>query len=731
MLKDEDLDLRGRREQARLNLSELGHLLDLHPTQVSRYEQNPENTPFRIVRAWLAACGEVRVKAGVDFGDPYAPLHAAIGRISNHGVRQPELKDGDTHHPLGVADALAAVRQLSRKPRIVLSGRFDAGKSRLINVLMGQDRLPSAYRPATRLVCFVRHIDDKPIWQREDIWIFGEGFTPDHLDDREGSERYRLVAGDSETLTRFNDDPRLLGSTAGEAVAATVYVDAPILRVCDFVDTPGLGDSERDDQLGKSIYGAGDAILYLSPINGFLNAEDTRALGTLLQALPQRDDEPALRRLFVLATHAHSDVSEAEINKALDAAADATIRRLGPAVTRFLRVGDTAAAQALRLRMFPWYVERADRRVAFEHDLQELLRDRIPRLVATQADEAIATFLTKAEATYQAQIETMDQFLDEQEAAAARLAELEEQVPAIFSRLDLQGRQVEKFVSRVRIETRSFVEGYFAYRFGTDADAGAQTIEAWIRSNFSSAEEAEQHAGNRLLAEFEADIVDHLNGHSEILKIEIEQLLEIYAAGQKNLKFGGLAVPFDARAAFLGALAAGGIFGALSVWAAAVAGGNNLGAWLLVPQVVGLLSRLGIGIAGGAASGVSVVAALGGPVVIGVAIALAVGLVAWQVFGRSWQSKLARQIAEGVRGEKLDLKNFVQQRCDDYWGDTLQAFHSAAEATKAAFLNEIEELRAKQTVPREELISRRARLERYRQYLSFLPWSPLSGGSTL
>ncbi len=52
-------------------------------------------------------------------------------------------------------------------------------------------------------------------------------------------------------------------------------------------------------------------------------------------------------------------------------------------------------------------------------------------------------------------------------------------------------------------------------------------------------------------------------------------------------------VPFDARAAFLGGLAGGGTFGALAGWAAIVAGGSNLGAYLLVPQVVSLLARLG------------------------------------------------------------------------------------------------------------------------------------------
>jgi hypothetical protein len=704
----------------------MGQLLSLHPTQVSRYEKEPQNTPYRIVQLWLAACGEVKVKSGVDFGSPYSPLYTAVARLADHQAREPELKEGDTPHPLSVADALAAMRHIGRKPRLVLCGRFDAGKSRLVNALMGVDRLPSAYQPATRLVCFVRHLTDKPSWQREDVWIFGEGFKPEYLDDQQESERYRLVAGDTETLARFNRDPRLIETIAGEAVAATVYVDAPILRSCEFIDTPGLGDTEREDQLGRSVYSGGDAILYLAPFNNFLDAEDVRALGSLLQVLPQRDDEPALRRLFVLATHAHRDIDDPKLKEAFHSGAERAARSLEPVIKRFLRDPDASAAEILRTRIFPWYVEKADRRIAFERDLRELLVDRIPRILMAQADEAIATFSTKAEDAYQGQIEALDQVVTEQVAAIARLKELETQAKSMFGRLDQQGERVEQLVAQARMETRTFVQDHFAYRFGDDAEAGEKTIEAWIRSNFTDPEEAEKHAGNLILGEFEADVVKQLNSHSEKLKLEIEELLDIYAAAQEDLKLGGLAVPFDARAAFLGALAAGGAFGALSVWAATVAAGNNLGAWLLVPQVVSLLSRLGIGISGGAATGVSVVAALGGPISVGIGIALAAGLLAWKVFGRSWQAKLAREIAAGVRSEKFDLKALVQQRCDAYWTETLNAFHGAANATKQAFLDEVEQLRAKQAVPRDELIARRTRLERRRQYISFLPWTPLS-----
>ncbi|MFM7416677.1 MAG: hypothetical protein ACKO51_13000, partial [Alphaproteobacteria bacterium] len=148
---EDSLKLEVLRKQAGLSPTQMGHLLNLHPTQVLRYEKDAQNAPYRIVQLWLAACGDVKVKSGVDFGAPYASLNSAIARLEDHQAREPELIQGDASHALSVADAVTALRQIGRKPRLVLCGRFDAGKSRLINALMGADRLPSAYQPATRL----------------------------------------------------------------------------------------------------------------------------------------------------------------------------------------------------------------------------------------------------------------------------------------------------------------------------------------------------------------------------------------------------------------------------------------------------------------------------------------------------------------------------------------------------------------------------------------------------
>lgn len=74
----------------------------------------------------------------------------------------------------------------------------------------------------------------------------------------------------------------------------------------------------------------------------------------------------------------------------------------------------------------------------------------------------------------------------------------------------------------------------------------------------------------------------------------------------------------------MGAVASLTTFGALATWASIVAAGSNLGAYLLVPTVVSFLSSIGVSV-GGTAAAASIVAVLGGPITIGIGIAVVIG----------------------------------------------------------------------------------------------------------
>jgi hypothetical protein len=187
-------------------------------------------------------------------------------------------------------------------------------------------------------------------------------------------------------------------------------------------------------------------------------------------------------------------------------------------------------------------------------------------------------------------------------------------------------------------------------------------------------------------------------------------------------------LPFDPWPPFNGTVAAGGTFGALAAISAGVAGGSNLGAYILVAKTAGALSSLGISFSGGAAGATALVAMAGGPVTIAVALALGIGALVYSVSGRSWQSRLASQIAETLETEKVT--QIMGEKLDALWNDTLKGFNTAADQTEREFEAHLARLIERLETPRSELEQRLKRVEDRRAFLSFIPWSPLGPAAT-
>jgi len=170
-------------EVAGISQDEMAAHLGLSQSQVSRYAKNSEDVSVKFYRAWEAYCGKVVSGKALDVGDPLDEINRRRELIENYCKVAPsvpadfpidQLENGRSL--LKTENLLEGIRRISRKPRLGLFGRFDMGKSRLANLLMGGDSLPSSYQPATSIACLVRHIDDKPDWQPELVWIFNAGF---------------------------------------------------------------------------------------------------------------------------------------------------------------------------------------------------------------------------------------------------------------------------------------------------------------------------------------------------------------------------------------------------------------------------------------------------------------------------------------------------------------------------------------------------------------------------
>jgi len=78
-----------------------------------------------------------------------------------------------------------------------------------------------------------------------------------------------------------------------------------------------------------------------------------------------------------------------------------------------------------------------------------------------------------------------------------------------------------------------------------------------------------------------------------------------------------------------------------------------------------------LGLASSTTGVISTIAALGGPVGIGIAIAAVISLVAWKLFGGSWQEGLAKKVAKSL--SKDPFMDRVEPKVDAFWNETIVA----------------------------------------------------------
>ena len=118
------------------------------------------------------------------------------------------------------------------RPIIALMGEFSAGKSTLLNMLLGRDILPMQVT-ATQL---------PPIWLS-----MGEG------------EAYRV---DLEGARHPVDLSRMEAVPVADTQYVRVFGRADILGLCDFLDTPGISDPQIPSEVWHRAAGMADGVIW-------------------------------------------------------------------------------------------------------------------------------------------------------------------------------------------------------------------------------------------------------------------------------------------------------------------------------------------------------------------------------------------------------------------------------------------------------------------------------------
>lgn len=72
-----------------------------------------------------------------------------------------------------------SIKKNITKPKVIIAGRSGVGKITLTNVLLGADVMPTAgATPTTSIAVYIKHIDDKPAFIEEDVWVFADSVDP-------------------------------------------------------------------------------------------------------------------------------------------------------------------------------------------------------------------------------------------------------------------------------------------------------------------------------------------------------------------------------------------------------------------------------------------------------------------------------------------------------------------------------------------------------------------------
>lgn len=687
----DEFDLRKLRERAGLSQTQLAHLLNISQPQLSKYERDPDATPVGIMIRSIQFTGMDPAELTKFVSWPSAGLHPAenYDRVADamRTVReysQAWVAEGaSTTFGPTPPDIVKLVDQRIQKPNVVVIGKYDAGKSTVLNHILGQTLLPAAYQPMTRVPMIVRHLEDRPDWMLEEVLLLGSGFDPDCWEDEGHCQEHKVAEGGTALL---NPISALGQQPIDRADFALVYADNHLLRSCNLVDFPGFDDEAAGGAISQDGWATraslmGQILIYCSPLIGYMSPTDLERLYPYLHRLAQT--ETPLRCLYLLATHAHTAITDRDVGAALDKAAQRVF-------SRFAERPELTACR-VRARMFPFWRDEKSRCSAFELDLCRLLSMDLPVFTAQLLRNELGQVKTTAEQA----------LADAGDALLARRPAL----PATSDANDPRRMARERFIAHVmglKANSGRTVDGILReictkqWILKTIEDRDHK-LKADPAGGAFGRKEAREELPGLISSEVQRRLLNELTAQSEGLIALIDELIDAYGEIEINLGAEGrVRIPFDATGIFIGGLAGLSAVGALSVWAASL---GNLGAYIIAAKAVSLLAALGISISGGTATATALLASIGGPATVAVGIVLVTMLAGWRLLGDSWEERLAAKLVKAIG--KSDVQAKVTEQVERFWDDTLNAFNQAARV-----LDEEYERARNQAVHRSELLEK-------------------------
>ncbi len=732
-----NIDLLGYRQKAGMQQVDIANALSISTEEVDAYEKAPANVPQELLVQWMQILlsPPIQPLKGIDPGSPYTEFYRRLNLLDQYINSTLPIDKLDIPTPPNTPNDLRKqLKRYRKKPNLVLTGGFDAGKSHLANTMLGTKNLPVGYQPATRVITFVRHVEDRPQWCEDDVLIVNDDFwLKDEkgkiildfllLDDQDRFEKYCIQSGSFDVLQKYG----IHGENEDIAAhAAVVYINSPLLKACNLIDLPGFSDQpdevSKDVEKANSAAQIADIVIYASPAKGHINAQDMLRLSNLLSLLPAPENEcknfPTLGNLFIVATHADPSISNEQLQTIPFGAARRLYKQLKEGALKDRRelINRDIYQQDLQRRFFIFWSERPDRCQGLFNDLTKLVGEFLPQTVMSRVEREINAIKEANIDKCAKGIEAYQKTLDDIDSQRKQLESLEENEANRKKETQNKRDYVIKLINNFKKDTHTSFKEYTNKILTVDA------VEEIIRNQYEDKKEAKEGISGYLIEKIQRDLGQTIKSNSDKLKDAIEDFLGSYQEALLKLPNFDISmeIPFDIKGAFLGGLAGLGSYGALAVWAASL---GNLGGYILVAKLVSLLSALGISIGGGTAAVIAFVATIGGPIFLGIGIAAALASLAWSLFGESWQKRLAKQTVKYFQEQNI-IDKFTDG-IDEFWQDTTKSFNQCADAVEKdwqKYLDHLREITSPEMDSKERIEEIIKILEELQNFFKQIPW---------
>ena len=673
-----------RENYLKLTQAELAELIGVRQDRISRLEQNLDSISLEELVILSKKTGKsldeiTNYKKNVinklEVKDSWSKVRYIKNTVINY------IKDYSPKNNLNYENKIENLRRdiegIARKPRIVFSGKSDSGKSTMINALLGKEKMPTNWTPTTSIIVYVKDILDRPAYMEEELWIFKKGKNKEWDDTRLYDEKYcrewKVAGGNAEMLSQY-------GVRKGEEYnkdigSAVLFIDSPILKNCDILDIPGITAGIESDNIAASQAKLkADVLVYLSQASGFLQTEDANYLKEALEVLSPLEktegtDLSPMSNLFVVATHAHHINPRTDLKKICDSGCDRFTKTLPESFwERYSNSSKKLFSEKdLRKRFFTYTTDIEDLREDFEKELKNTIEN-LPKLLENKIFNLAKDYAKNESKKMSDEVIKYEKLINERDAYSKHLEDIKKNEPKRKFLLEENNRNVKNKIFDLDSETKKKFREDFNQMLTEE-----NIVKIIDRRGYKNKKPDLEELGSYISSEVQDIYRKNLEKTTEKFKdtmdeylVETQKSLEL-ANNSNNMNIN---LDFDFKSAFIGGLAGAATLGGLAFWASTL---GNLGAYILVAKGVSVLSALGISIAGGTATATAFVASIGGPITLGIAAALLVGVAIWGFFSDSWKKKIAKKIIEEIKKSVPKYEDAITQ----YWLDTENGFDIA------------------------------------------------------